>query len=253
MHAAPRPIPAAALLLFAALPAAAQEASSANYVMQFSGTTMAGGPSESQSYKVSDSAGLPFGGGEMTSASFSAEFGVVIMSLDSDGDGVLGADDLCPTEYSGCYDPDFDGCIDTPDADADSDGVSAGSCDCNDGDPQIWGRPGEVRNLTLGPEPGGTGTLLSWDPPLDPGGPMPLYDTIRSADAADFLAAATCVETDDSTDTTAIETADPAAGTVLYYLVRAENGCAGGVGSTGTSQAIYARAARDCVAFLWWP
>ena len=94
--------------------------------------------------------------------------------------------------------------------------------------------------------PGGTGTLLSWDPPLDPGGSMPLYDTIRSADAADFLTAAACVETDDSADTTAIETADPVAGTVLYYLVRAENGCDGGVGSAGTSQAIYTRAARDC-------
>lgn len=221
----------------------AQEASSASYVMETSGMITAGGVSESDNYCVSDAVGLALAGGEMTSASFSAEVGI-INKLDADGDGVSGAGDLCPTENSGCYDLDFDGCIDQPDVDADMDGVTAGACDCDDTDLAIWGTPGEALNLLLGGDDPAA-TTLSWEAPAE-GGTQPRYDTIRSADPADFVTAAICVETDDVADTAAFDFGDPPPGGAFFYLVRAENGCADGRGPLGVSQGLYARAARDC-------
>ncbi len=236
---------AATTAVLLAVPCAAQEASSSNYIMQTSATTMAGGESESETYKAVVSVGLPAGGGEMSSASYTAEMSVVISSLDGDGDGVSGTDDICPTEYSGCYDLDFDGCIDVPDADADLDGTTAGSCDCDEGDGTIWGTPGEVRNLLLTHDAAGI-TTIEWDPPGDPGGTAPLYDTIRSADLTDFVGAAICVETDDASDTESIDGGDPTSGGLFLYLVRAENGCASGTGPLGSSQGVFARTALDC-------
>jgi len=80
--------------------------------------------------------------GETTGVSFGANTGF-FNDIDPDQDGILGTADLCPGEFAGCADVDEDGCIDVPDADADTDGVSAGSCDCNDSaSSQLNPRPG---------------------------------------------------------------------------------------------------------------
>lgn len=225
-------------------PAAAQEASSDNYVMEVSATGMAGGRSESASFRVADSVGLGVEPGPMESASYRATAGPVI-SGDADGDGVSGGNDQCPEEHSACYDLDFDGCIDMPDVDVDADGVTAGACDCNEADATIWATPGEVADLQLARA--ASDAVLSWDPPAAPGGTAPRYDTVRSGIASNFdPGIALCLETDDDSDTGAVDPAVPASGGIFHYLVRAENDCAAGTGPTGTSQGLYDRSVRDC-------
>ena len=239
----------AGLLLVVAATAgrpAAQEATSASYVLETSAMTMAGGETSSPSYHMRVAVGLAVEAGETTSASYTASYGLY-NGLDADGDGIAGANDLCPTEFSGCNDTDFDGCIDVPDVDADVDGVTAGSCDCDDVNGSIWGTPGEVLNVLGDKDPAGLGTIFSWTIPADPGGTSPRYDTIRSSNLTNFVTGATCVETDDPFDTMALDGVDPLAQIAFYYLVRAENDCNGiSAGGVGTSQGIYARAARDC-------
>ena len=67
----------------------------------------------------------------------------------------------------------------------------------------------------------------------------------RSGVAADFVSSAVCLESDDGADRVVIDAATPAAGQVLFYLVRVENGCPGyfslGVGAGGE-----ARSGLDC-------
>ena len=223
-------------------PVAAQEGASETYTLESSVMTMGGGTSESESYSLTDSMGLAAGGGEAASETFQAEFGLITI-LDADGDGISGANDLCPSQYAGCSDADGDGCVDSPDPDPDGDGVTTGSCDCNSVDGTVWGRPGEVTGLLLF-HSGEPGTTVSWSPPVEPGGAAPRYDVIRSGDPADFSGGATCVEADDASDTGALDPADPSPGGVFYYLVRAENTCA--AGPLGISEGFLARMARDC-------
>ena len=86
-----------------------------------------------------------------------------------------------------------------------------------------------------------------WDAPLNPGGTGVRYDTIRSGDPTDFgLVAATCVESDDGTDTTANDVTVPAPGAAFYYLVRAENNCLAGLGSLGNATGGGPRTGRNC-------
>ena len=76
---------------------------------------------------------------------------------------------------------------------------------------------------------------------------MPRYDTLRSGSASNFEAGvAVCVEADDDGDTSAVDPFVPASNGIAHYLVRAENDCADGTGSAGTSQGIYDRIVRDC-------
>ena len=78
---------------------------------------------------------------------------------------------------------------------------------------------------------------LEWDAVPLPGDP-PVYDTIRSNAATEFVAGATCVETNGA-DTQATDTDVPSPGEVFYYLIRAENDC--GMGPLGEG-----RLARLC-------
>lgn len=225
--------------------APAGESSSPSFVLEVSGFSMGGEGSESASFTLDDTLGAPVEGGETSSASFRSEAGVVDVGLDPDGDGVLVGDDLCPGEYSGCYDLDGDGCIDTPDVDQDGDGVTAGSCDCSDRDGAIWARPSEVRDVRFLRNEVGQ-TVLTWDLPLEPGGISPRFDTLRSVEPTTPLGATVCVETDDASDTEAIATDAPPPAESFYYLVRAENECASGSGPLGLSRGLYARQAPSC-------
>jgi hypothetical protein len=75
---------------------------------------------------------------------------------------------------------------------------------------------------------------LFWYEPDDFGGTGVVYDTLRSPTSADFTTPATCVETDEFDRITSDGTV-PAAGTVLYYLIRVENGCPdGNMGSSSS-------------------
>jgi CSLREA domain-containing protein len=128
------------------------------------------------------------------------------------------------------------------DSDGDGDTISQVD-DCDDDDGQAWMVPGEAIDLILF-HTGGTGgtTTLAWTAPSPLGGTLSgvVYDTIRSLAPADFVTSAVCVDTNGGPDPSAIDSTDPAAETVAYFLIRAENGC--GTGPLGGS----GREARGC-------
>jgi hypothetical protein len=123
-----------------------------------------------------------------------------------------------------------DGCLACTGFDGDRDGRCTGdpTFDCDDSLPAVWTTPGEVRDLEF------TGRdTLTWNEPVELGGTLVRYDTLRSADPGDYLTAVTCVESDDGSDRLASDGGTPLPGLPFYYLVRAENDCALGQGSLG--------------------
>jgi titin len=132
--------------------------------------------------------------------------------------------------------------------DTESDGDTVSDLDdCDPGDNQVWTLPGAAVDLMLSHTggPGGT-TTLSWTVPTPIGGvtAVLVYDTISSVDPSDFVTSASCVESDDGSDTMAVHTTAPPAGTALQFLIRAENPC--GDGSLGERSDGTARSARNC-------
>ncbi len=113
--------------------------------------------------------------------------------------------------------------------------------DCDDGNPLVWNVPSEVRDLRLG----ASKSRLSWTKPQELGGVAgtDVYDAIRSPAPANFATASFCLESDGS-DSLAHDTANPAAGTLYFYLVRAENSC--GLGPIGSSSEGEPPPAGDC-------
>jgi hypothetical protein len=75
---------------------------------------------------------------------------------------------------------------------------------------------------------------LFWHEPVDLGGTVVRYDTLRSPTPSDFTTPATCVETDGLDRITSDGTLPPT-GTALYYLIRVENACPDGNMGSGTS------------------
>jgi N-acetylneuraminic acid mutarotase len=106
--------------------------------------------------------------------------------------------------------------------DADGDGTSVCE-DCDDANAGVQTTPAEVGGLDL---TGADLALLDWS--FAGGGVR--YDVLRSADAADFVSGAVCLESDDASDTTAMDAAVPPPGGVFYYLVRGENACPDALG-----------------------
>ncbi|MCP3979233.1 MAG: hypothetical protein GY716_07890 [bacterium] len=126
-------------------------------------------------------------------------------------------------------------------ADTDGDGVPDG-LDCAAGYDQAWEVPGEAADLSLALGAGAE-TILTWtDPPT--AGAWTLYDTLRSPAPGDFGGPAICVESDDGSDTVAVDTDVPAAGELFCYLVRAENFCASG--TLGDPSPTGERSGRPC-------
>lgn len=113
--------------------------------------------------------------------------------------------------------------------DSDGDGVTDDS-DCNTLEPSAWASPGEVRDVRfVAPN------RLEWRVPVAPGALSLRYDVLRSNSPTNFQVA-TCVESDDITDTEASDPVIPPAATANYYLVRAENDCVfASSGHLGTS------------------
>jgi hypothetical protein len=138
-----------------------------------------------------------------------------------------------------------------PDADNDGFALCCGSCildaadvcgDCSDGDGSVWGIPGEATNVLLASNK----QSLTWTAPVVLGGTPAsiLYDTIRSSNPADFVGSATCVESNDGPNTSAVDPATPSPGERFSYLVRAQNAC--GEGTPGTRSNGTPRTARAC-------
>ena len=72
------------------------------------------------------------------------------------------------------------------------------------------------------------------------------YDVIRATTASDFGVGSTCLESDDGSDTAAIDSTDPASATAHFYLVRPENTCPTGVPDLGLGFGGAPRTARSC-------
>ena len=157
-----------------------------------------------------------------------------ICDPDDDGDLIDDATDNCP----------FDANTDQQDADSDTHGDA---CDCDSTSSQVWARPAPVTGLVLTHDDPSNTTTMTWDAPVAIGGTVaPYFDLLRSDLAGDFTAAAVCVETDDGTDMTAIDTSDPAPGGLFHYLVRAENACPTGPGDLGDGSSGQERPGRSC-------
>jgi hypothetical protein len=146
-------------------------------------------------------------------------------SNDCDGNG---SPDVCEPDCDG------DGLIDacdpvTPDGDAD------GVCDAQDcapADADVWSPSSPARSLVL-ERTGGT-VLLSWQPPIDPGGTETRYDLLCALAPDDFVNDTSCLESDEL-DLQAEDGEDPPPAGVLHYLVRAESGCPEEPGNLGTA------------------
>jgi hypothetical protein len=141
-----------------------------------------------------------------------------------------------------CSSPGWPSLAGTNEADDDGDGLSECQADCDDVQPAAWSTPGEVPGLIFG-----SGSTLSWSVPSFAGGTVLRYDLLRAA-GADFVSAAVCVESDDSSDTIAVDGEVPAPGTSFFYLVRAENLCPGdqGQGMLGSASSGTPITGRSC-------
>jgi hypothetical protein len=128
---------------------------------------------------------------------------------DDDNDGEPDVTDNCPFDVNNQLD--------------NMDGDAAGDiCDCLPNDNTAWNPPSAVTGLLLGV---GASTPLDWQASADLGANVTDYDTLRFLSSSNFLTPV-CVE-QDGADTQTLEAGVPALGSVFYYLIRADNLCAG--------------------------
>jgi hypothetical protein len=125
--------------------------------------------------------------------------------------------------------------------DEDGDG-EANALDCAPEDPGAFAIPPEVPELRLSAD----GTVLSWDSVAASAGSETIYDVHRdgaAGQAAGSGPGATCLA-DDVDGLSVEDTAEPAPGEGLRYLVRAQNAC--GDGSWGTESSGDERLPAAC-------
>lgn len=164
--------------------------------------------------------------------------------VDADGYGAGMPPETCPRDNcpsvtnADQLDADADGQGNACDVDDDDDGWYD-EVDCSPLDAWLWSIPTPARELRV--DRSGTTSALTWAPPLEAGTYDPvLMDVLRSATAG-VWSAATCVASDLPT----LSTSDvyvPTPGQAVFYLVRAENGCGGTLGSQSNGQARTGRA-----------
>ena len=136
-----------------------------------------------------------------------------------------------------------DSCLGCTGFDGDRDGRCTGepTFDCDDAQTAVWATPAEVPDLEFTV----SDDILSWSEPATPGGTSLRYDTLRSGVPGNF-STAICVESDDGSDRTATDVANPPSGSSYYYLIRAENDCPSGQGSLGQRSDGSERVGRSC-------
>jgi hypothetical protein len=180
--------------------------------------------------------------------------------VDSDSDGatscvdcddthasvVAGGAQVCDGLNNDCNDVNWPLLTGTNEVDADADTFTVCAGDCNDANGTIWATPGEVRSLVMSHNKSNGISTLSWTAPLLPGGSAIVYDTLRSGSPSNFTASTTCVETNDGANTAATDSTTPAAGSVFYYLTRAEDACPSGIGILHRNSAGATVTGRTC-------
>lgn len=162
--------------------------------------------------------------------------------IDDDCDGSIDEDGACLNSF---LDSDGDGFGNPASGLVECCGPGPGrvsnNLDCDDSNAAVWSVPGEALQLQA------SGTTFTWVAPLSTGGAVGSlrYDTLRSANPADFGAVAVCVESSGN-DTVSVDTFVPAPQSLAAYLVRARNACASGVGTLGRTSAGLERSGRGC-------
>jgi hypothetical protein len=131
---------------------------------------------------------------------------------------------------------------DTNEWDDDGDLLAECEGDCDDTDGAVWEIPGEARNLALTFDRVTFSVHVRWDPPESGAGAV-VYDVLRARVPWEFSTQTTCIESDDGTDTQAVDTTYWQ-NSAFYYLVRAQNTC--GAGSIGTAPDGAPRVGRTC-------
>lgn len=91
----------------------------------------------------------------------------------------------------------------------------------------------EVEDLKLEHDQDGNVTTLIWKPLPRRTDMDTLYDTLRSTDPSDFMGSAICLESDDGSDTSAMDLDHPPSGNLYFYLIRGEYDCPHGEGPLG--------------------
>jgi hypothetical protein len=121
-------------------------------------------------------------------------------------------------------------CVGCTGLDGDQDGrcTNEPPVDCDDADPLVWERPGEVPRLDFDDD-----DTLSWSQFTRAGATTLEFDLLRSTSPSSFVTGTTCIESNDGSDLVALDPAQPAPQTAFYYLVRAQNGCPSGQGPLG--------------------
>jgi hypothetical protein len=159
-----------------------------------------------------------------------------------------GGPQVCDSANNECLHPSWPAPAGN-ETDDDGDGRSeCGAYDCDDGDPGVWGAPGEVRNLLLGKDAGET--VLTWSLPLEPGGTPEgvSYDVLRAtqgffcsaASSGEDVCLATGVHGTQATDEVA-----PDPGEMFFYQIRAVN-CGAAHGPLGFRSSGNPRTAPGC-------
>ncbi len=183
-----------------------------------------------------------------------------------DGDGICEAGEIRCACFTDCgvpalvetacgdgADEDCDGRTDCDDGDCCTAGECAGPdgdadgylvCDCDDTESTVWLSPDEVDQLRLSRE--GAVTRMQWDAPSEPGATVWSFELLRSTTPENFFTATECVADPNSADRTAEDSEDPQPAEILFYVVRARNGCPMGEGTVGRRSDGVPRPARSC-------
>ncbi len=133
--------------------------------------------------------------------------------------------------------------VPAPDSDMDGDWYPANggtAVDCDDANPDVWARPGEVTQLVFVDR-----RSLTWAEPSEPGSRTVPYDLLRSSTPETFDSAV-CLENADAADRVAYDETAPGSGQVFHYLVRGRNVCPDGTGSLGMNSSGVVRTGPTC-------